>query len=201
MTATLQLEDADLDALMARYADGDLAAFDALYQSLQAPVRRLLWRLLGAEHKVNDAEQLTFMKLHVARETYQRGAPVRPWVLRIARNVALDHLRRPASRDLPADTTEMSRALDATSLAVHAEGDDEELIERVREAVDKLPPTYREVVRLHKLAELPMSDIAERLGLRVATARVRAHRGYKALAALMTEAGLGLPGRRPDFAV
>jgi RNA polymerase sigma-70 factor (ECF subfamily) len=58
--------------------------------------------------------------------------------------------------------------------------------QRVREAIDQLPPGQREVVRLHKLRGLSMGEIAERLEVRPGALRVRAHRAYKTLANLLS---------------
>ena len=58
----------------------------------------------------------------------------------------------------------------------------------VRSAIDQLPKSQRDVVTLHKLRGLGMSEIADRLGVRSGALRVRAHRAYKALARLLSPA-------------
>ena len=62
-------------------------------------------------------------------------------------------------------------------------------IERVRVAIAQLPSGQREVVELHKLQGMSMAQVSQRLQIREGAARVRAHRGYKALARLL---GAGL---------
>ena len=59
------------------------------------------------------------------------------------------------------------------------------IIEQIREAIMLLPAGQREVVELHKLRGMTMAQVAERLEIREGAARVRAHRGYKALARIL----------------
>ncbi|MCA9550334.1 MAG: RNA polymerase sigma factor [Myxococcales bacterium] len=173
-----------LEALMERYVDGDVAAFDALFRQLKGPLASSLRRWLKTEDKVDDALQITLLKVHGSRERYKRGAPVLPWVLTIARNVALDHLRSRAARDRNLDEEETARipdSRDIEALAWRVE-DEREVIAAVQAALEQLPESSREVVRLHKLEGRPMSEVAEILGIKEGAARVRAHRGYKSLA-------------------
>ena len=111
--------------------------------------------------------------------------------------MALDHLRHTYRRDRRHDTLvargdtaglgapEPRQTLEEVSLAAEAR---DEVGRRVRAAIDQLPPSQREVVQLHKLRGMSMSDIADRLGVRPGALRVRAHRAYKALANLLTTA-------------
>ena len=170
---------------MERYADGDVAAFDELFRQLRAPIASSLRRWLKTDDKVDDALQITLMKIHGSRARYKRGAPVLPWVLTIARNVALDYLRSRAAKDRNLDDEAAARIPDDSEDLRWRLEDEKEVIAAVRAAVDQLPASSREVVRLHKLEGRPMSEVAEILGIKEGAARVRAHRGYKALAKLL----------------
>jgi RNA polymerase sigma-70 factor, ECF subfamily len=176
---------------MERYADGDTSAFESLYRELKAPLQRRLRYWLKADEKVDDAFQLTWVKIHRSRALYRQGALVLPWVLTIARNVALDHLRSKAARELSLHPEAAERIPDVAPPRWEAE-DTAEVVEAVREAIAQLPPAAREVIRLHKLEERPMAEVAELLGITEGAARVRAHRGYKALARIL----LGFRERR-----
>lgn len=170
---------------MERYVDGDARAFDTLFTELRAPLKASLRRWLRTDDKVDDALQITLLKIHSSRARYKRGAPVLPWVITIARNVALDHLRSKTSKEKSLDD-EMAAKIPAEQENLKwREEDEKEVIEAVRQAVEQLPPSSREVVRLHKLEGRSMSEVAEILGIKEGAARVRAHRGYKALARLL----------------
>jgi RNA polymerase sigma-70 factor (ECF subfamily) len=176
---------ASLEALMERYADGDVSAFDELYEQLRPPLISNLRRWLHADDKVQDALQVSLLKIHASRQRYRRGAPVLPWVMTIARNVALDHLRSRSARDRPLDEHQAARIPDDRPAFDWGEEDEREVIHAVRNAIEQLPASSREVIRLHKLEGRSMSEVAETLGIKEGAARVRAHRGYKALARLL----------------
>jgi len=165
---------------MERYVDGDEAAFAALYELLETPIRRTLKRWLKDDTRVDDGLQVTLLKVHTNRHRYRRGSAVLPWVLTIARHVALDDLRKDKNRPRSLDD-EMLRVIPAPEGPAWSEEDEREVIAAVRAAVDDLPPSAREVIRMHKLEGRSMADIAAELGIKEGAARVRAHRGYKAL--------------------
>lgn len=172
--------DLSLEALMLRYAEGDRRAFDRLHGRIEPRIRATLRRWLRSEAEVDDAVQVTLLKIHKARHRYRPGAPVLPWVLTIARHVAVDELRRPArrERELDAETLERIPGPEPDWTG----SDQQAVIVAVREAIEELPASSREVIRRHKLGGQSMAEVAEALGIKEGAARVRAHRGYKALA-------------------
>ena len=184
-----------LEALMERYVDGDAVAFDTLFGQLRGPLTASLRRWLRTDDKVEDALQITWMKVHNSRGRYRRGAPVLPWVLTIARNVALDYLRSRAAKERSLDEETARKIPDENANQVlWSDEDEKEVVAAVRAAVEQLPPSAREVVRMHKLEGRSMAEVAETLGIKEGAARVRAHRGYKALAKLL----LGFRAQRQE---
>ena len=165
---------------MERYADGDGEAFTELYRLLSPRVEARLRPVLGSRDHIDDVLQTTFLKVHRARDRYQRGMPVAPWVHRIARNAAVDDIRARSRR--PEQTTDkIDDAVDERIERVDdawARGED---IELVRASVDQLPDISRDIIRRHKLQGVPLTDIARDLDMNINTVRVRAHRGYKKL--------------------
>ncbi len=71
----------ELNALMQRYLEGRIEAFDGLYDALAGRLRGYLLS--------------TFMQVHRSRRTYEPGRPVTPWIFAIARHVYLMNRRRP----------------------------------------------------------------------------------------------------------
>src|SRR5207237_5684964 len=80
--------------LMARYCDGDAAAFAQLYVKVAPRLLGYLMGLIGERAAAEDLLQHTFMKLHEARSAYVRGADPLPWLYTIAHRTFLDELRR-----------------------------------------------------------------------------------------------------------
>ncbi len=188
-----------LHQMMARYVAGDDEVFARLYAALAPRVRSRLSRLVHDPVLVDDLLQLTFLRAHAARERFESvevGADraVEGWYLSIARNVALDHLREHYRRERRHQTV-VARG-DGASIGAPEPGvSPEDLgleIEATREAarvldqaLEQLPATQRDVVRLHKLGGLSMAEVADRLRVKQGAVRVRAHRAYKALAEIL----------------
>jgi RNA polymerase sigma-70 factor (ECF subfamily) len=80
--------------LMARYCDGEAAAFQALYDALSPRLYGYLVGLIGERAAAEDLLQLTFLKLHEARASYVRGADPVPWIFTIAHRTFLDEIRK-----------------------------------------------------------------------------------------------------------
>lgn len=189
----------DLHGLMEAYVEGDDRAFARLHEVLAPRVRARLARLVRNPATVEDLVQLTFLRAHAARERFEPlpervDRAVEAWYVAIARNVALDHMRQTYRRDRRHDTLVARGDVsglglpdaipDAEELSLQQE-EQTEVARLVRQAIDELPASQREVVALHKLRGMPMADIGERLGVRPGALRVRAHRAYKALASTL----------------
>lgn len=196
---------AGLSELMERYIDGDERAFGELHQRLTPVVRGLIRAKINNPATVDDLVQATFMKAHGARARFCTPAGSSPdravvvWYSTIARNATIDHLRRfYRERAVKVDTAgeATSELLDSTAdpqldsegLAIEHERRNG-VAARIRSALALLPKSQREVVRLHKLEGKSMAEISETLGVREGTLRVRAHRGYKSLAAMLGNYG------------
>ncbi len=194
-----------LYASMANYVDGDRRAFSRLYATLSPRLRGFLMKMIRDEPTVEDLIQLTMLKAHLARDRFelQGGNPdgaVQAWYFAIARNVAMDHLRKQYRRDKRLRKAGESDGVDPVAALVDETPSIEHLgitreaeqsiIEQVQTALAKLPASQREVVELHKLRGMSMADIATRLKIREGAVRVRAHRAYKALARLLSPQAL-----------
>ena len=159
---------------MGRYADGDPAAFQRVYSELSPLLLANLRRWAGPQ-RAEDLLQKTFLKVHRARDRYRRGAPVGPWILSIARHVAIDDMRR---RGRAREDLTREGALPEPTAVNPPMTERFEVIEAVRAAVDGLPDSQRSVVALHKLEERPFREVANALGIKEGAARIRAHRAY-----------------------
>lgn len=190
-SSALRSED-PLVALMLRYLGGELDVFSALYRALAPHVRRQVHAILGGDPMADDLVQDTFLKAHAARGRFDpsrlRGAEgVIAWFCAIARNAAVSELRRrysgsrvsaepgPEPEHLPCDAPDAER----WALWLERRHRAHALVHR---SLAHLPPSQRQVVELHKLRGLTMREVAQRLGIRPVTARVRAHRAYRAMA-------------------
>lgn len=192
---------AGLSALMDSYLDGDQRAFTELYHRLSPTVRAQIRGKISNPATAEDLLQATFMKAHGARERFATPAGANPdravavWYSTIARNATIDHLRklyreRAVKLDTAGDdTSELLDMLRDPTPDIEAVAVEQErqlgIAGRIRQALAGLPQTQREVVTLHKIEGKSMAEISAELGVREGTLRVRAHRGYKALAGML----------------
>lgn len=168
--------------LMAAYVDGDQAAFAALFSVLAPRLLAFFMRAVPDRALAEDLLQRTFERVHAARDRYQRGAPVRPWLFTIAARVRVDELRRryrlPSTLD-DADLDALpdsSPALDESSALDQRDRD-----QRVRAAIDALPASQRVVVHLHRFEGMTFGEIGAVLGAKEGAVRIRAFRAYETL--------------------
>jgi RNA polymerase sigma-70 factor (ECF subfamily) len=161
---------------MVRYVEGDSQAFEDLYRKLSPKLFGYLLRLTRQREQAEDLVQITFSKLHRARESYLKGAPLLPWVLAIARRSFFDARRRSKVRPeylsgdgvMPEPQTEQD-----------ALGND--VVEALERAMQDLPEPYAEAIQLTKITGLSIAEAADVLGTSNTAVKLRVHRGYKIL--------------------
>jgi RNA polymerase sigma-70 factor (ECF subfamily) len=151
-----------------RGEDGpDHAAFRTLYESERPEVERFLERLLGDPQAVEDAVQDTFVRLHRSLASFEAGRPLRPYVLAIARNVAMDSLRtRQKSKKIEdLDAEPRAHAVDPVEQREHAAN--------VEAALAALEGQHRSIILMRYSHELKQEEIADALACTVRTVRNR----------------------------
>lgn len=172
--------DGVLRTLMAAYQRGDLDAFDGLYGALEGELRGFFAARCHDRHRVDDLVQDTFLQVHRSRRSYRDELPVRPWLYAIATRVLLMHVRRVARRERP------EVALPEIEPAAHAD-DQAAILTRivVGRALARVPPDGRRAFLLHHWHGLSFRDIAARLGIEPAAAKVRSSRAAQRLRRLL----------------
>ena len=163
----------------ARLRRGDTSGLAGLMGRHQDRLFRYLLRLLGDEAVAEDMFQQTWVQVTERIARYDGARPFAPWLLTVARNLALDHLRRYRPQSL-GDADEPVAPKDAGGNPL------EHAIERQRRArvadsLASLAPLDREVLSLRFEEELLLPQLAETLGVPVPTAKARL---YRALASL-----------------
>ena len=172
----------DGDALVARAVarakEGDVEALQFLYVRYADDVYGYVQSIVHDHHEAEDITQNVFAKLMNAIRSYEpRSVPFSAWILRVARNAALDYLR--ARRVVPCEEVRTSD-----------EGQEDEDFERVqslRAALEVLPPDQREVLVLRHIAGLAPAEIADRLDKTEGSVHGLHHRGRGALQAALRD--------------
>jgi RNA polymerase sigma-70 factor, ECF subfamily len=173
---------ADAGTLLARAIagakEGDVSALHFLYVRYADDVQGYVESIVRDRHEAEDITQNVFAKLISAIARYeQREAPFAAWLLRIARNAALDHLR--GRRQLP-----------FAEVRTSDEGHEQLGFERSQAlvaALEGLPEDQREVLILRHLAGLTPVEIALRLGKSEAAVHGLHHRGRASLRVALSD--------------
>jgi RNA polymerase sigma-70 factor (ECF subfamily) len=155
-----------------RAKQGDREALRFLYVQYADNVYGYVVSIVRDEHEAEDITQLVFAKLMTALARYeQRAVPFTSWLLRLAHNAALDHLRR--RLPIPAE--------EVRSPDERATGSSSDDVQVVGQALAALPEDQRTVVVLRHLVGLTPGEIAERLGRSENSIHGLHHRGRRAL--------------------
>src|SRR5215831_5648289 len=148
---------------MGAYVNGDVAAFEELFRRLAPRVHAFFLRSLRDPAVADDLLQVTFMKVHRAREQYRPELRVAPWLFAIAARVRIDELRRRLRLAEDADEEALARADEQLSRTAEPPSTSD-VADQVRAALDSLPESQRTVIHLHRYEGLTFAEIAEALG-------------------------------------
>ncbi len=170
----------DDNKLIVQVAQGNEQAFLAIYDRYASRVYGLTLRILGNDMLAEEATQDTFLKLWSrARQYLADQGPLLPWLLTIARRVALDRLRLETRRPLLSDSNNPENVWqtipDLETLS------DESRWRSMYFAVQTLHPDQRKVIDLAYYQGLSQSEIAEVLGWPLGTVKTRLHAALEKL--------------------
>jgi RNA polymerase sigma-70 factor (ECF subfamily) len=167
----------DADLLAA--ARTDAGAFRELYERYADRVHGYHRRRSRDDDAAYDLTAETFAQAWVARTRFRddAGGSAGPWLFAIARHVLLASVRRGRLERGACERLGLLDRLDATAPA----DPDESWIEGLDEALDELPRSQRDAVRLRVMDDLAYDDVAGALDTTPQAARVRVHRGLAAL--------------------
>ena len=174
-------DDSIVSLAVARAKLGDHDAVRYLYLRYSDNVYGYVRSIVRDEHEAEDVTQHVFAKLMTVLPKYEeRETPFAAWVLRVARNVALDFMRQ--RRAVPYEEV---REVDPLGEAAF-----DDLALSLREAIDELPDGQREVVVLRHVLGLSPGEIADCLGKSEPCIHGLHHRGRGALRAALAERGV-----------
>jgi RNA polymerase sigma-70 factor, ECF subfamily len=174
--------------LIERIATKDAAAIAALYDRHCRLLYSLVFRILRDASEAEEVLQEVFLIAWTRVETYDRdlGSPV-AWLVRIARNRAIDRLR-----SLRARIRALDEAPAAASADVVATPETEVLRSEQRRAVGRaleaLPPDQRVLIETAYFLGLSQSELATRFELPLGTVKTRIRAGLKLLREALVEA-------------
>ena len=186
-----RLDDA---ALIARVADGDAGAFEALYDRYRSQAFGLALRLTRRPGTAEEVTQDAFLALwrKAARFDPGRGS-LSSWLLTFVRHRAIDALRSGARRERSVQLEAAAERLEAPA-RTHEEVALREESLAARRLVKELPGDQREVIELAYFGGLSQGEIAAEVGIPLGTVKGRSRLALEKLRRSIPESGLAARG-------
>ncbi len=169
---------------------GDMAAYRELVGHYQAKVFRVIRSFHRTPEDAMEVVQDTFLKLFVARDTWERRTSFCAWLYRIAINASIDRYRR-SDKGL---TTSLEDMLEGQVEASAVYRRPEDPLEQVsaserrkilEDAIRRLPARQREVISLRYFGEMQLEEIAEVLRCPLGTVKSNLHKAVIALKGIL----------------
>ena len=178
----------DDTALMLRYKEGDVMAFEELYRRHNDALYRYLLRRCRHKHTAEDLYQEVWSKIIRSKERYRPTARFTTFLYRVAHNCFIDHVRRNKRHNIvsasdPVATVDNAPLPDALAERSKAR-------ENLMHALQSLPEEQRDTFLLHEESGLNLEAIAQVTGVNRETAKSRLRYAMQKLKAAMSDPAL-----------
>ena len=184
LAATMSLEAFTADHEIALLKKGDPDAVSGLIGRYQHRLYRFLVRMVQDPAAAEDLFQQTWIRLLEKIGSYDARRSFEAWLFAIARNLAIDHLRR--RRGISLDEVDDTGLAPVDRLASGGADALERLLDFERgamlaAAIAELPAIHREVLTLRFEEDMKLEQIAEVAGVPLSTVKSRLHRALESL--------------------
>lgn len=165
------------------YRRDEQAFFNDVYTATFPLLYRVVLRIVGDSESAEEIAHDAFIRLYQHSTTLPDAQQAKFWVLRVGKNLAFNLAKRRgrerrAMERVYHEPARESRTADRDVL-------EEETVNAVRAAVDRLPKTLRDVIVLKEYGEMPYSEIAGVLGISEGNVKVRVYRARERLVSLL----------------
>jgi RNA polymerase sigma-70 factor, ECF subfamily len=173
----------ELSTLLERCCRGDELAWETLVRQFQARIYGIAYHYVGNAEDARDIAQEAFIRIYQNLSICPDAARFLPWVIRIARNICIDHLRRkkarPPAQDIPAGDLLTLRAPGGDPGQLFAADSRKRL---VHGALQEMTDLNREIILLRDIQGLALEEIASMLRVPLGTVKSRSNRARIELA-------------------
>jgi RNA polymerase sigma-70 factor (ECF subfamily) len=173
----------DLGTLLKRCCSGDELAWEALVRQFQARIYGIAYHYVGNAEDALDLAQETFVRIYQNLTVCPDTERFLPWIIRITRNVCIDHLRRKSARppmqDVAVEDLPSLRASGGDPLQAYAEDSRKRLVHKALQGMTEL---NREIILLRDIQGLALEEIASQLQVPIGTVKSRSNRARIELA-------------------
>lgn len=160
--------------LIAQYRNGSEAAFDLLVDRYKSKVYTTIFLIVKEQSLAEDLLQDVFVKVvHTLNsDKYNEEGKFKPWLMRIAHNLAIDHFRK--ARRYPTimmeDGSSIFNSLQFADENVEDKQVREEGIELVKRLIEELPEAQKQVLIMRHYMDMSFQEIADQTGVSINTA-------------------------------
>ncbi len=171
------IDEGDDRILVQRTADGDSAAFTAMYARHSPLVYSIAWRILEDREEASDVLQQVFLKFHQKAALYsaEKGRPA-AWLAALARNQSVDQLRRIKSRRLLGERLCQEVVPALVSAPDHGNAHFFDEVELLHGAMAALRPEEVHVLQLAYFGGLSQTEISQQLSQPLGSIKARIRR-------------------------
>ncbi len=166
-------QDPDVQLLLA-FQKGDTASFETLMRKYYARILNFIYRFVNDRELAEDLTQEVFVRIYKSAASYHPRSKFQTWAFTIAKNTALNELRRPQKKDL---SLEQSFGEEADQPKIHIEAQaasspDHNLLQQektvlIQKAIEELPENQRLAIILQRYEEFSYEQIAQTMNCSV----------------------------------
>lgn len=166
------------DILICRTGQGDMAAFEELYNGLSRKVYAFVMTIVKNPAAAEDIMQDTFVRVYNAASEFKGSGSGVSWIMRIARNLAYNTLSRRQAE--PEENIDAEKSLNDTESNV---------LERIviEQAMETLDENERQIITLHAVVGLRLHEIAQIVNQPLGTVKWRHSAALKKLRNILDE--------------
>ncbi len=175
-------------SVVSRCLQGDAAAWETVVRSYSRKIRRMAERYASVRYEAEDLTQEVFSRVYVHLDQFRADTgTLHNWIVRIGRNLMIDHLRRSRRSRWCAGSEELE-ALNLEDHRVCAPdrgAESEEAARIVTAGLCRLPEDLREVLRLRYIEDMSYQEISDLLGVPEGTIKSRISRARSRLVGIL----------------
>lgn len=169
------------EQLIFRFQQGDIDAFEELVRRYKDQLLNYVFRFVGNRSDAEDIVQETFLRVYKNKHYYKEIAKFSTWVYTIAGNLAKTELRRRKRKKLLSVSNIMKDDKDY-DIPDHNHNPEKAVDGSIKEsiiqnAIDKLPPRFKEVIILRDVQGFSYEEISQILNIPLGTVKSRVNRG------------------------
>lgn len=170
-----------LEELVSRTKEGDVAAFQELYRLYAKKILNYVYRMTGSREEAEDLTQDTFILAYKNIHALKENQKFQSWLFRIAQNNIFQKYRGKTPRIESLDATVGGELSEAQKLPSTGKGPEERILSEelehvIEKVISELPPKYKQVFVLSAIHKMSYQEIAAIVGRSLASVKSDIHR-------------------------